>query len=187
MKKLTMNVQRAIRPDAQTFDEITIRVIPRFKISSVSSDEWRIAANIEFKRKGETLDEVALSDMRTAVAYLPYLFDDAIVRIAEVSFAGVTDENGAPLCDQEGCSARATVVYKQVLEACRRCGESKQVQHDLFGSYKPVVRMFCLRHAVRGDANLDDRDSNYELLEERCSISEIEMEELKKRREAYIR
>ncbi len=46
-------VNRALKPDAQAFDEVRIRTVPRWKESGLSGDEWRISATVEFWRKGK--------------------------------------------------------------------------------------------------------------------------------------
>jgi len=47
----------ALRPDANSFDEIRIRTIPRYKTSGLSGDEWRISMVTEFLRKGKVVHE----------------------------------------------------------------------------------------------------------------------------------
>jgi hypothetical protein len=49
--------RRALRPDAQAFDEVRIVTVPRYKISGLSGDEWRISSHIEFYRKGRKVHE----------------------------------------------------------------------------------------------------------------------------------
>lgn len=178
--------RRALRPNAQTFDEITVKIVPRFKVSGSSGDEWRIAANVEFRQKGQVLHEVALPSMEVAMAFLPYLYHDAPCHVAEVSYAGGTDEEGFPLCDQEGCSGRAVIAYKMRKDVCCRCGEAKEIDHKWLNEEQPVLRMFCKRHAVRGDCGLDDADRNYVPVREFSTLSTAEWDEILAKRERYL-
>jgi len=66
-------MHRAIRPDAQAFDEVRIVTIPRFKTSGMSGDEWRIRANIELWRKGKLILEQSYLNVETAARFLPFV------------------------------------------------------------------------------------------------------------------
>ena len=140
----------ALRPDAQAFDEIIISTVPRYKESELSGDEWRISARIEFKRKGIVRHTEACRNVETACALLGYLHARACDD-GRGYFASVDD-----LCDQEGCSAKATTRYRRKK---RYCNEGHP--HD---DYQPHYRQFCDRHKVRGDCGFDDSDDNYEVV-----------------------
>jgi len=58
-----MKQQRALRPDAQAFDEVRIVTVPRYKTSGMSGDEWRISATIQFMRKGRIVHERGISSV----------------------------------------------------------------------------------------------------------------------------
>jgi len=49
--------RRALRPDAQAFDEVRITTVPRYKMSGLSGDEWRISGKIQLLRKGRVVAE----------------------------------------------------------------------------------------------------------------------------------
>src|SRR5438132_6411439 len=151
---------RALRPDAQAFDQIHITTVPRFKTSGLSGDEWRISAKVELFRKGRMLHENSFRDVETAIAYLRAVWDDAEGRY----FAGEGD-----FCDQEGCSATATVTYRVKNRYCNEPYSHKPIPCDGEKSHlgaKDVVtvRKFCAHHSKRGDAAFDDSDANYELI-----------------------
>ena len=141
--------RRALRPDAQPFDEIRIFTVPRYKTSGLSGDEWRISAKTEFYRKGKLIFEGGASTLEYAV------------RLLDRDFIHVSEGNGAyyggegNLCDQEGCANEATVKYRLKKEYCRQ-GHGTPCE-DI-----PVVRLFCDEHKTRGDCGLEDADSNYE-------------------------
>src|SRR5690348_445902 len=132
---------RALKPDAQGFDEIRIITVPRYKTSGLSGDEWRISARIQVFRKGRLIHEQSYRNVETAAMYLPALLgtlnDDG-----KAFYAGEGD-----ICDQEGCSENATVIYRMKAKYCR--DGHKEELHNV------TIRKFCDRHKVRGDCGLD--------------------------------
>lgn len=140
--------RRALRPDAQACDEIRIFTVPRYKMSGLSGDEWRISATIQFYRKGKLIKESSYSNMEYAVRLLDKDFID-------LSCGGGAYYAGeGNLCDQEGCDSEATVKYRLKKEFCNS-GHGTDCD-------RPVVRLFCDEHKTRGDCGLEDADANYE-------------------------
>ncbi len=43
--------------DFESFDEIRLKVVPRYKTSGLSGDEWRTGVLIEFMFKGQVIEE----------------------------------------------------------------------------------------------------------------------------------
>lgn len=140
----------ALRPDAQAFDEVRIKTIPRYKQSGLSGDEWRIHAEITFYRKGIEVHSVGYRNIETACGYL-YAAHGSAINDGKAYFAG----DGIH-CDQEGCSERATVRL-QMKAAYGNDGVRKEL-------HRPTFRHFCERHSTRGDCGLDDADDNYVLV-----------------------
>lgn len=157
-KEKKVRYTRALRPDAQPFDEIRIRTVPRFKTSEVSGDEWRIAAVVELRRKGRTVHCETRRNIEVAAAHLSSIIDEAIDD-GKAFYAGMEG-----ICDQEGCLENATVVYRRKMAVCCQCGSSKPDECGFKNRVERSIRAFCQRHAVRGNASLDDRDDNYELI-----------------------
>jgi hypothetical protein len=147
-------ISRALKPDAQAFDEVRITTIPRYKMSGLSGDEWRISGKIQLLRKGRVVAEKGMRDVETCAQALPYFILDSMDNGLGY-FAGEDD-----FCDQEGCSEIATVTYRVKEEFCR---DHPHEHHKALTNI--VVRKFCAKHSKRGDAGFDDSDSNYELLE----------------------
>lgn len=144
-----MGKQCALRPDAQAFDEIRIVTVPRYKTSGLSGDEWRISAAVEFYRKGRLIhSESGWRNIQTVCSLLPWLHAKAIDD-GHAYFAG-----DGMTCDQEGCSAPATVRYRRRFHYC---SEGHQVEPNEFVLY----RHFCETHRKRGDCGMDDADVNY--------------------------
>lgn len=148
-----MKPERALKPDAQPFDEVRIKTVPRYKTSEFSGDEWRISASIEFLRKGKVVHESSCRNVEVACGLVMAEYYKACDD-GKGHFEG--EEN---LCDQEGCSESATVTYRLKREYSRdRPHEWNMAIDDL------RVRKFCKKHEKRGDAAFDDSDENYELL-----------------------
>lgn len=145
----------AIKPDAQAFDEIRLVTIPRFKQSELSGDEWRISVNIEFYRNGIKIHETwGGHEMEAACGHL-------YSKLHETTDNGIGYFAGDGIhCDQEGCSNKATVLYKIKQRYCvggGKCGQKKE-------SYGDEHRCFCEKHKHRGNSDLEDNDDNYELV-----------------------
>lgn len=146
-------IQRAMAPDFQGFDEVRIFTRPRFKVSGLSGDEWRISGVIQLFRKGQLRHEQSFRNVETACHALWWVMSEA----GEEGKASYEGTEG--ICQQEGCQEAATVRYRVRKEFCR------DHPHDHQRELKEmVVREFCPRHAKRGDAGFDDADENYELL-----------------------
>ena len=145
----------AIRPDAQPFDEIKLRIVPRYKESELSGDEWRISVVTEYYRKGELVHTTQSGSKMEVAAGLLY------ARLIEAQDGGMCFFAGDGIhCDQEGCSNRATVIYKIIKRYCvgwGNCGAEKK-------GYEDQYRCFCEKHKTRGDSDLEDNDKNYQLV-----------------------
>jgi hypothetical protein len=139
--------RRALRPDAQPFDEVRMVTVPRYKTSGLSGDEWRISVRVQFYRKGKLIFENSYSKMEYAVR----LLDRDYIQVSEGGGAFYAGEG--TLCDQEGCANEATVTYHLKKEYCRS-GHGEEVTN-------PTVRLFCDKHKTRGDCGLEDADANY--------------------------
>jgi hypothetical protein len=161
MKDLSKTVFDKRHEDDETFDEITIRVVPRFKTSDLSGDEWRVGARIELKRKGVVLWHRFVTRLDTAVRGLPWF-----VAIAGESANGADEEQwnlaawmaiNKVACMQPGCAEKAVNEYRLKKIKLGRSGDTKEASYD----YR--VR-YCARHSHRGDSDLQDNDANMTLV-----------------------
>jgi hypothetical protein len=150
-----MKTRRALKPDAQAFDRIEIVIVPRYKTSGLSGDEWRISTATKFFRKGKLIHEVTHGNMEAAAACLGCDYLNATDN-GHGYFAGEGD-----ICDQEGCSEKATVTYRVLKEFCR----DHPFDHQKELTDEIVIRKFCQRHSKRGDGAFDDADANYKVLD----------------------
>lgn len=141
------------RPDAQPFDEIRVKVVPRYKQSELSGDEWRISTLTQFYRKGRLIFETGHGTMEATcgLMYADYL--KATEHGSGKVPPGVFYGGEGDFCDQEGCAETATVTYQKKLDYCRS-GHRREL-------HRPTIRKFCSQHKTRGDCGLDDADANY--------------------------
>lgn len=143
-------LQFALRPDAQAFDEVRIRTIPRYKESELSGDEWRIHAEIEFYRKGKKICSTGVGKLETACGMVYAKLMEAMDN-GQAYYAG-----DGKMCDQEGCSKEAKFIYR-IKQSYNRDGQKTD-------SYTGYHRCFCDEHKTRGDCGLEDADDNYEMV-----------------------
>ena len=142
-------MRRALKPNAQGFDEIRIVTKPRFKDSEISGSEWRISAVIQIMRNGRVIHEEHSRNVETACAHAPYFLSKA----NDDGLAWYAGEDN--VCDQEGCSNAATVAYQLKHGYENSTGRERNLHES--GEY----RLFCSAHQLRGDCGLDDADINY--------------------------
>lgn len=136
--------------DRQAVDEVRIVTVPRYKTSGLSGDEWRISARITCLYKGQVVMERPALNVDSAVRYL----DAWLMQHMENGYPQLAGRD--ELCDQEGCSEKATVTYR-LKKRYSREGFSEDEQ-----SFRPFILCFCDRHKTRGDCGLEDADTNYE-------------------------
>ncbi len=145
------NLGRALRPDAQAFDEVRIVTVPRYKQSGLSGDEWRISAQTQFWRKGvlrHTVDHGTI-EAACGCVYADFLY---AVDGGHAYFAGE-----GTVCDQEGCQREATTTYRLKQSFCKD-------GHATIPFPGSSIRMFCDVHKTRGNCGLSDADRNYEVI-----------------------
>lgn len=153
----TIKQSRALKPDAQPFDNIRIRTEPRYKTSGLSGDEWRISAVTEFYRKGKLVHTTHHGNVEYAVRLLDADYINA-VEDGKGFFAGEGD-----CCDQEGCENEASVTYKLKNRFCHE-GHKTEAMPTILGEDAILVRKFCDEHKKRGDCGHEDSDANYEVV-----------------------
>lgn len=141
-------MRRDIKPDAQPFDQVIIKTVPRYKESGLSGDEWRISGEIEFWRKGKLIKSSSCRNVETAC----YLVGARLLEAIDNGHAMYAGEGDA--CDQEGCHEPATIIYRKKAHYNNQ-GHKTEIYDEA------VVRRFCDKHKTRGDCGLDDADSNY--------------------------
>lgn len=152
--------------DDEIIDAISFEIVPRYKTSHLSGDEWRISTVVKLKRKGTVMVERSYHTMRAAAAHLPWLFG---TWIEELEKAGSDNwsrqiKSDQGLCHQPGCSEDAVSTHLLKREYSRE-GFSRETNGD-------VRRAFCRAHLRRGDCELDDADSNYEVVEHYETVEE---------------
>jgi len=200
--------------DDDYWDRITIRAAsgvslvafmrPRYKMSGLSGDEWRVSAVVEIRRQpgSEPLLGRSYSRMRYLLEYAPYFvysgapdllshpsakltverkghvlmsqelptFGDAVIGIgwhivsanegsSGVEWHHLTDEQERKHCQQVGCAAPPSVVYRlKKLQVSPSDHVMIEPEYDFVGQFS----WYCADHATRGDCGLEDADVNLE-------------------------
>lgn len=141
-------------PDSGWYDRIEFDVVPRYKTSGLSGDEWRVSVRARWYFKGLLVGEEWFGrDIERAVSYLPHV-------LAVASDSGASNEwlkHEEKKCDQPGCSADAVGRFKLKRETSQS-GDWLDTSESSFEHY----RQFCRQHIRRGDCGREDSDSNYE-------------------------
>jgi hypothetical protein len=138
----------------ESFDEVTFRVVPRYKTSGMSGDEWRVCTVVELKRKGTLIYSRSYGRLSDAAAHFPWLLRTVLEGPSEDIPNWMPQINrDRKLCHQPGCAEKATRVY-QLKKLFSREGYEGE-------SSVPLLRGFCERHKTRGDCGLEDADRNY--------------------------
>lgn len=138
-------------PNWEPFDEITLKVIPRYKTSFLSGDMWRTSVVVTFKFKGVEVECFTCRDMQTAVMMLPHkwVMSQEPIPMDVINLEKTT-------CDQPSCPDKAVGRLKLKRETSNS-GEWLDRQDST-----PSFRKFCLRHIERGDCSREDSDANYD-------------------------
>lgn len=145
--------------DDDWIDEIKIIIVPRYKTSGMSGDEWRFSATVQLFRKGVLLFERSFSKLHYAIDFL-----SAIQHEYADQGRGYKDADDNPVdfdrfCFNPGCREDGVVEYELINEYIR--AGIKEEKRSWRG---PARRRFCELHAQRGDCALEDADSNYILI-----------------------
>lgn len=140
-------------PEFESFDRIELAIVPRYKTSGLSGDEWRQGIAIRFYFKGEVVHEEQSNNMRNAILMLGHHWVTAQEPIPERI---IELENTK--CMQPSCPEDAVGKYRIKKEFSDRGEEIAEDENRGFVYF----RQFCAKHAMRGDCGRDDSDKNYE-------------------------
>ena len=157
MNDLSKSIFYKRHEDDEVYDRITIEIVPRYKTSGLSGNEWRISVLVKLYRKGSLIAERSWNKLQWALACLPAW----IAEVGDQGFGGKEFNHKADeqKCAQPGCSEPGSIEYRLKGQYCQ------VAPHD--GPHQPkfdLRRRFCQRHAIRGDAGFEDSDQNYEQL-----------------------
>lgn len=142
--------------DWEHFDQVEFKVVPRYKTSGLSGDEWRQHVQVTFSFKGEAIHSCGFRDMKTALAFA---YPD-FARRNEAIHEKVLEMEEAGYCDQPSCKNKATSRLKIKSHFSAR-GEALDPSENACSDY---YRQFCSVHVRRGDASREDCESNYEVI-----------------------
>lgn len=155
MAQLSERWVHADHPDDERFDNITVEIVPRWKESELSGDEYRFSYVIKAWRKGEVIVSRSFSRLDWALKALNYV---VFISDDDNHFDREAWDRTKKLCAQPGCAELPTIFYKR-LKPYTKSGE-ELVEHE----FRKEYRQFCDKHKVRGDCALDDADHNYEVI-----------------------
>ena len=139
--------------DFETFDEVRIRTVVRFKTSELSGDEYRTSAVVELLFKGCVIVTAGYPDVKTAGQCLGWLLSRNSSPIPKPVQA--VEQHA---CDQPGCHETATHKFSLKKLYSQSGHELVETAHD--------YRQFCREHSRRGACGLEDADSNYSRMEQ---------------------
>jgi hypothetical protein len=137
--------------DFEPFDKITFEIVPRYKESGLSGDEWRQHVEVTFWFKGHEVHSFGCRNMESASMMLGHHLINAACPIPDKVIDVEKD-----MCDQPSCVQPP--VYRYILkEEFSRSGEKLDSKNGCGRHY----RQFCERHRKRGDCGREDSDQNY--------------------------
>lgn len=139
--------------DWEPFDKIELKVVPRYKQSEMSGDEWRTGINLTFWFKGQMVQEAFFNTMKGAIMMLP-----AIWLQAQGPIVAKVLELEDKYCAQPGCpNGASSSLLKRFLK--RLATNEGWLDKDM--TVCRYYRKFCDQHERRGDCGLEDNDQNY--------------------------
>ena len=147
--------------DHEAFDEITFKVVPRWKESELSGDQWRTSVAVVLKSNGLEVAARAYRDMDTALALAPAFIVDVRESGRYEEALRVMHARDEHTCDQPGCAKPWTVKLKLK----RRTSARGEWLDPSESAYYDHFRQFCGEHRERGDCSREDCDENYEAIE----------------------
>jgi hypothetical protein len=182
---------------------LSANVIPRFKTSGLSGDEWRIHAQLEMQVDNKLVFEQGFRSMNTLFANSAHfvykhakqllenpkavlqvrrkghlLFEQSFDTFGEaalgmgwhnilanegtkdIKWHHLTNDQERERCQQVGCSATPTNVYRLKKLSRSRSHGTLEAPRAWEGQYT----WYCARHTERGDCGLEDCDSNLVLV-----------------------
>lgn len=141
--------------DWENYDRIEFKIVPRYKTSGLSGDEWRQHVEVTFYFKGIEVRSFGCRDMQCALALAPG-------RVLSWSDEGIADSvidmERSGICDQPSCD-KPSVGRLRIKEEFGDRGQRLHPEESLRGN---AYRQFCKTHIRRGDCSREDSDDNYE-------------------------
>jgi hypothetical protein len=148
----TKNEYKKRLSDFEAFDRIDMRVVPRFKTSGLSGDEWRTSVQVDFYFKAVLVHTVYYHDMQKALMMTPH---EWIMQRNPIPAKALAIEGER--CDQPGCSKPHNGAKRYLRRETSAQGEYL----DRAETYHILFRRFCAEHADRGYQSREDCEDNY--------------------------
>ncbi len=163
--------------DDEFTDEIRLKVVPRYKTSGISGNEWRSSVRIEFVRKGRVFATETASTMHYALLLLGTYYLKAHEPVPQEAL-----DHAKGKCDQPGCPDDAVNHFKKRVERLGGSGETIAV--DAHDKEREVRSKYCRRHSQRGDSDREDNDRNLTLVKGKGVVEVHDEDESAARTEA---
>jgi len=141
--------------DDEFYDRIEVEVVPRYKTSGLSGDEWRVSTRVRLWRKNAVIAERTWGSLRYALEGLSGWVND----LGDQGIPGFDVPADQQKCHQPSCGEPGDIELRLKGRYCDV--DPHAGPHPPRFDYR---RRFCPRHARRGDAAFEDADQNYELL-----------------------
>lgn len=136
-------------PEDEGVDDVRLELVPRWKESELSGDEWRYSVVVRFFRKGVEVKVDSFGSFQDAILGLGAMWQTRHEG-SPVALWGLTAQS----CAQFGCDREAVEVFGLKEQFSDR-GEGP------LPDATPAYRAFCLRHRTRGDCDREDCDTNH--------------------------
>jgi len=121
--------------DFESFDRIELQVVPRYKTSGMSGDEWRQHVSVKFYFKGEVVHETGWNSMQNAMMMLPGEW----ARAQEPIPSRIIEMEHEGFCDQPSCPNQAEGRFR----IKRETSERGAWLHEEESRYHDSYRQFC--------------------------------------------
>lgn len=126
------------------FDAVVVQMIPRWKESELSGDEYRWTHYAKALRKGRVIAAAGGVDLFACVVNL----------LPQLQTARGWGYLSVDECAQPGCADPPDVLLRLKRQWSKDGTKSSEFDNK--------VRAFCRQHLRRGDCGMDDNDDNYE-------------------------
>ena len=152
------------------FDEVKVVILPRYKTSGLSGDEWRFTHQARLFWKGQQIGHRNFLNLQDALREMDWWvrninelvkfrfkeYDDGSHLEELINFPD--EKLRVEYCAQPGCPNKATHTFIKK-KKWTKDGMAEVPMHGVH-----AIR-FCQQHTTRGDCALEDADKNLELFE----------------------
>jgi hypothetical protein len=153
--------------DDERFDNVTIKMVERYKSSYMSGDEWRFSVIATIWWKGHAIGSRGFGSIEHAIRNLDHwlhymgehlMFEHGKEPKHEWLIHWPDDKLRAEYCFQPNCPEKAVNTFKLKKLYTRDGTTEKEMT-------RTNVVCYCAKHSHRGDSHMTDNDKNLELID----------------------